>query len=81
MSVRTIIGPRGWDIEFHTERKRDHPALRDLLQRLEVPYEEKQGGRGFRHPAHFAYEANPVDIGAVLQGLLDKLATGRVEPG
>ena len=80
-SIRTIIGPRGWDIEFHTGLKRDHPGLRDLLQRLEIPYGEKQGGQGFRHPARFAYDANPADIGPVLQGLIDKLATGGIEPG
>ncbi|CAA9316427.1 MAG: hypothetical protein AVDCRST_MAG93-5517, partial [uncultured Chloroflexia bacterium] len=80
-SIRTIIGPRGWDIEFHTELKRDYPGLRDLLQRLEIPYEEKQGGEGFRHPAHFAYDENLDEIRPVLQGLLDKLATGRVGLG
>ncbi len=81
VSIRTIIGPRGWDIEFHTERKGDRPALRDLLQRLEIPYEEKQGGKGFGYPAHFAYDENLDEIRPVLQGLLDKFATGSVGPG
>ncbi len=79
VSIRTIISPRGWEIKFDTElrRKSDYPRLRELLHQLEIPFEENQGGKGFHHPARFAYDENLDSIRPVLQDLVDKIATAR----
>lgn len=88
-SIRTSISPHGWEIAFDTQRKRDYSRLRELLHHLEIPFEEKQGGRGLHNPARFTYSdpssfpynENLDSIRPVLQDLVDKLATGRIESG
>ena len=74
VAIDTSISPHGWEIQIFVRRGGDRSKLRDLLQRLEVPFEEK---KRFIHTDHFAYDANLDQIAPVLQDLVDKLATSQ----
>ncbi len=77
VAVDTVIGSHGWQILIWP-RSGDRSKLRELLQRLEIPFEEKQQGRKhFVPPTRFAYDENLDQIRLVLQELVDKIATSQ----
>jgi len=77
VAVEPWINPHGWGISIFPRKGSDRSKLKDLLQRLEIPFEERQGPKPFVHPIRFAYDENLEEIRPVLQEILDKLATYR----
>lgn len=76
--IDAVIDPHGWHISIFVRRGGNRSKLRDLLQHLEIPFEEN--GR-FNYPAQFAYDENLDRIRQVLQELVDKLATSHEREG
>lgn len=74
VGVDTVISPQGWEIQIFVRGGGNPSKLRELLQRLEIPFEEK---KRFIHHDHFAYDANLDRITPVLQEVVDKLATSQ----
>jgi hypothetical protein len=76
VAIDTVVWPQGWVIDVWP-RRGDPSKLRDLLQRLEIPFEERQSKKPFRI-ARFAYGENLDRIAPTVQKLVDKIAAGRV---
>lgn len=78
VSVETSIFPQGWEI-WISPRSGNYSELKNLLQRLEIPFEEYEDDGGFTHRDNFAHKYNEDldDIRTLLQDLIDKLATSR----
>ena len=83
VGIDTAISSQGWEIDTFVRRGGDRSKLnvdrvrlRDLLQYLEVPFEERQGSKLFVH-AGFDYVENLVRIRPILQDLVDKLAVSQ----
>lgn len=74
--INTSISPHGWEIDFDIPRQRDYSRLSEFLQRLEIPFADRER-YGFVHPAHFAYDENLDNIRPILQNLIDKIATAQ----
>ncbi len=72
--IHAVVTPHGWEIQIFPRFRGNPSQLRDLLQRLDIPFEEKEL---FIHPAHFAYDENLKQISSILQEIIDKLATYR----
>jgi hypothetical protein len=70
--IDTVVRPRGWEIQVYVRRGGNPSKLKDLLQRLEIPFEEE---KPFIHPARFAYDEDLNQIKPIVQELIDKLAT------
>lgn len=71
VGIDTHLSPRGWEIQIFPRDKGDPSKLRNLLERLKIPFEEKER---FIYPAHFAYDEKLDQIRLVLQDVVDKLA-------
>lgn len=74
VGIDTHLSPHGWDIQIFARDKGDPLKLKELLQRLDIPFEEK--GR-FIHTTRFDYDESLDRISPVLQDIIDKLATSR----
>lgn len=74
VGIDTHLSPHGWEIQIFPRDKGDPSKLRELLKRLNIPFEE---GWRFVHTAHFEYDENLDQIRPVLQEVVDKLATSR----
>lgn len=76
VGIDTCLNPQGWEIQiFARARNKDNTSkLRELLQRLEIPFEE---GWRFIHSTHFAYDESLDNIKPVLQGVVNKIATSQ----
>lgn len=75
--IDTIVSPHGWEIQIFVRRRGNPSKLKDLLQRLEIPFED---GSRFIHPARFAYDEDLNQIRPIVQELIDKLATSQERP-
>lgn len=71
--INTSISPHGWEIDFDIPRKSDYSKLSEFLQRLEIPFADRER-YGFIHPAHFDYDEDLDQIRPVLQDLIEKFA-------
>ena len=78
VQVETSIFPRGWHIWFWPSTG-EYSELKDLLQRLGIPFEEYEEDGAFEHPDTFKhrYDENLDGISSLLQDLIDKIATSR----
>ena len=68
------IVPQGWFISIFPRCEGNRSSwlrVRNLLQRLEIPFEE---GQRFRHPARFAYDEDLDRVRPIVQELIGKLA-------
>ncbi len=76
--IETSIFAQGWEIWIWPENG-SYSDLKNLLQRLEIPFEEYREDNGFYHQDNFVhkYSENLDGIRALLQGLIDKLAEYR----
>ncbi|MBA2512592.1 MAG: PD-(D/E)XK nuclease family protein [Rubrobacteraceae bacterium] len=74
VAIDTVVSPHGWRIQIFVRRGGNKSKLRDLLQHLEIPFEEN--GR-FTHTEHFAYDEDLNRISPILQNIVDKLATSQ----
>jgi hypothetical protein len=74
--INTSISPHGWEIDFDIPRQSDYSRLSGFLQRLEIPFADRER-YGFVHPARFAYDENLESIRLILQDLIDKIATAQ----
>lgn len=76
--IETTIFVYGWEIWIWPP-KGEYSELRDLLQRLDVPFEEHETDGGFIHRDSYShkYYENLEGISSLLQGLIDKIATSR----
>jgi hypothetical protein len=74
VAIDTVVSPHGWRIQIFVRRGGNKSKLRDLLQHLEIPFEEN--GR-FTHPDHFTYDEELNRISPILQNIVDKLATSQ----
>jgi len=82
--IDTNISPRGWEIDIfvrgvdgdRSKSSSDRSKLRDLLQRWEIPFKERQGPAPFVY-ASFDYSETLNRISPVLQDLIDKPATSQ----
>ena len=76
VGIDVRVNPNGWEIRIYPRDKGDPLKLRDILQRLEIEFEKREGWRrDIVHPAHFAYDENLEQISPILQEIIDKLAT------
>lgn len=71
--VNTSVSPQGWEIDFDIPRKSDYSKLSEFLQRLKIPFSDRER-YGFIHPSHFDYDEDLNQISPLLQEILDKLA-------
>ena len=78
--IETSIFAQGWEIWIWPENG-NYSDLKTLLRRLEIPFEEYREDNGFSHQDNFVhkYNENLDGIRALLQGLIDKLATYQEE--
>lgn len=74
VGIDTRLSPQGWEIQIFPRDKGDPLKLKALLQRLNIPFEERER---FTHPTHFDYDENLDQIRPVLQDVVDKLATSQ----
>lgn len=72
VGIDTRLNPQGWEIQIFARGKGSTSKLRDLLQRLDIPFEEE---KRFIHHARFAYDEDLNQIKPIVQELIDKLAT------
>lgn len=83
VGIDTRISPHGWEIQIFARDRGDPSKLREILNHLGIPFEERERlvhpnletGR-FIHQ-HFAYNEKLNRIRSVLQNLIDKLATSQ----
>lgn len=83
IAIETVVCPQGWGIQIFVRQGGDHLKLKDLLQSLDIPFEEGQSfvnpaRFAYIHPKRFAYNENLDCIELLLQELIDKLATSQV---
>lgn len=78
VSLDTSIFAEGWEI-WIWPREGTYLQLRNLLQELDIPFQEYESDGGFCHRDNFkhAYEENLEGIRLLTQDLIDKLATYR----
>ena len=76
--VDTFIDPSGWYINIWPY-KGDPSKLRNLLERLEIPFQPGEEPKTFDYRDAFAFNVNLDRIREVVQALVDKLATASVE--
>lgn len=74
IGIDTRVSPHGWETQIFARDKSDPLKLKNLLESLEIPFEEKER---FVHPAHFDYDENLDQISPILQDMVDKLATSQ----
>ena len=76
--VETSLFAEGWEVWIQP-REGNYSMLKDLLESLRIPFEEHREDNGFHHRDNFVhkYDENLDGIGALLQGLINKLATYR----
>ncbi|HET7479479.1 MAG TPA: hypothetical protein VFJ72_08205, partial [Rubrobacteraceae bacterium] len=74
VGVDTRLNPQGWQIQIFARSKGSTLKLKELLKRLEIPFEERER---FIHPAQFDYDENLDRISPVLQDIVNKLATSQ----
>jgi len=74
VAINTAVSPHGWEIKIFVRRGGNRSKLRELLERLGIPFEE---GQRFIYPTRFAYDENLDQISLVLQDLIDKIATSQ----
>jgi len=78
VGIDVRVNPNGWEIRIFPRDKGDPLKLRDILQRLEIKFEKREGWRrDIVYPAHFAYNENLKQISPILQEIIGKLATYR----
>ncbi|MGI8910018.1 MAG: PD-(D/E)XK nuclease family protein [Rubrobacteraceae bacterium] len=79
VTIEADVVPHGWHILIWSRRgKGDRSELRDLLQDLEIQFEERpEDMKWFISPVHFDYDENLEEIRPVLQELIDKIATSQ----
>lgn len=77
VAVEAIIDSHGWEINIWPWYKGDSAMLGNLLKRLDIPFDVRQGPKPFVHPARFAYDEDLEQIRPVLEGVIDKLATSQ----
>ncbi len=71
VAIDTVISPTGWEVQVFARKERDRTRLRELLQRLEVPFEED--GR-FVFPTRFSYAEELTRIHSVVRDLVCRIA-------
>jgi len=77
VGVAANVSPHGWEILIFV-REGDSLKLRDILRRLEIRTEKREGWRrDMLYPGHFAYDEDLEQISPILQEIIDKLATYR----
>jgi hypothetical protein len=76
--VDTYIDPSGWYIDIWPY-KSDPSKLRDLLERLEIPFEPGEEPKHFDYRDGFEFSENLDRIREVVQDLVDKIATASAE--
>lgn len=74
VAIDTVVSPHGWEIKIFVRRGGNRLKLKELLERLGIPFEK---GHRFTYPTRFAYDENLDQISPVLQDLIDKLATSQ----
>ena len=76
--IETSVFAQGWEIWIWPENG-SYSDLKNLLRRLEIPFEEYREDNGFSHQDNFVhkYSENLDGIRALLQGLIDKLAASQ----
>lgn len=78
VGIDNHVDPSGWEIQIFPRDKSNSLKLRDILQRLEIEFEKREGWRrDVVYPAHFSYDVDPGRISPILQEIIDKLATYR----
>lgn len=75
VGVDTNLEPRGWEIQIYPRDKGNSAKLTNILESLEIPFEESRSWRLYAHPTRFAYDENLEQISPTLQEIIDKLAT------
>ncbi len=81
VQVDTSIFPKGWEI-WMWPSSGDYADLRDLLLRLEIPFEEHEHDEGVEHTDSYKhkYDESLDGIAALLQDLIDKIAAATPRP-
>ena len=74
VGIDAHLSPRGWEIQIFPRDKGDPLKLKNLLQILKVPFEERER---FIYRGHFAYNENLEQISSHLREIVDKLAEYR----
>ena len=75
VAVDTAITTRGWSsAEIFVRRGGNQADLRNLLQRLKIPFQKIEGKR-LIHGTHFEYAADFGQIARVVEDVVRKLAT------
>lgn len=78
IQVDTSIFPKGWEI-WIWPLEGSYSELRDLLQRIEIPFEEDEEDEGVLHRDSYKhkYDESLDGISSLLQNLIDTLAKRR----
>lgn len=71
VAIDTIVSPGGWEVQIFVRRGGDRTKLRNLLQRLEIPFEE---GERFIFPTRFRYAEKLDQMHPVVRELVFKIA-------
>jgi hypothetical protein len=71
VAIDTIVSPGGWEVQIFVRRRGNRTKLQNLLQRLEIPFEE---GERFIFPTRFRYAEKLDQIHPIVQDLVIKIA-------
>lgn len=84
IAIDTVLSPQGWEILFfvRNSRSEERARLQELLQQLNVQFEEKEDQRykgiRFAHTQHFNYAADLNQVAEVVRDVVSRLT--RISP-